>query len=143
MKGRKKTMKKIISLILVLAALFTTLITPTQAAQPDEISPRYVTAEDATTRLSIDSAGNVTVSVSLFGDFDVTEVSVTTYLEQKIGNTWYRARVNPWTYSTSNSYCTAIFSGHISNSGTYRARSTFTVTGSTVETIIVIGECTY
>lgn len=136
-------MKKIISFILILAALFATLIAPTQAAQLEEVSPHYVTTEDATTRLSIDSAGNVTVSVSLFGDFDVTEVSVTTYLEQKIGSTWYRARVNPWTYSTSNSYCTAIFNGHISNSGTYRARSTFTVTGSTVETITVISECTY
>lgn len=136
-------MKKIISLILVLAALFTTLITPIQAAQPAEASPYYVTAEDVTTRLSIDSAGNVTVSVSLFGDFDVTDVSVTTYLEQKIGSTWYRARVNPWTYSTSNSYCTAIFNGHISNSGTYRAKSIFTVTGSTVETITVTSESTY
>lgn len=136
-------MKKVISLILVIVSLFATLLIPAQAAQVDQVSPQYVTSDNAYTHLTISTSGEVKVVVKLTGMSDVAEISVTTYLEQKIGNTWYRARVNPWTYSTSNSFCATSFKCNISNSGTYRARSTFTVTGTTVETITVIDECTY
>ena len=136
-------MKKAISAILVLVVLFATLPAPIQAAQPNENSPQYVTAYDATTRLVIDDAGNATITVRLFGKSGVTNITVTTYLEQKIGSAWYRARVNPWVYETSNSFCAAVFNGHVNNSGTYRARSIFTVTGTTTETITVISESIY
>lgn len=136
-------MKKAISLILIIATLFATLLTPAQAAQADQISPQYVTSDNAYTNLTISTTGEVQVVVKLTGMSDVAEISVTTYLEKKIGNTWYRALVNPWTYSTTNSYCATSFTGNISNSGTYRARSTFTVTGSTIETITVTSESTY
>ena len=136
-------MKKTISVILVLVILCASLPASVQAAQPDEITPRYVTTNDARTRLSINSAGNATVCISFLGDAGVTEVSVTTYLEQLIGSTWYRARVNPWSYSANGSCCAATFSGHVNNSGTYRARSIFTISGTTIETFTVISECTY
>lgn len=136
-------MKKLISLILILATMLTTFAIPAYAAQPSEISPQYVTTQNAYTFLTINSTGQVRVSVLLDGYTDVTEVSVTTYLERKIGSTWYRARVEPWTYSESNSTFSTAFTGHVTDSGTYRARSIFTVTGTTVETITVIDECTY
>jgi len=136
-------MKKAISAILVLVVLCAALPAPIQAAQPDEVSPRYVTADYTTTDLTIDAAGNVSVNVALRGKSGVTNITVTTYLEQKIGSAWYRARVNPWVYETSNSVCAATFSGHVNNSGTYRARSVFTVTGTTTETITEISEYIY
>ena len=136
-------MKKLISLILILATMLTTFAIPPYAAQPGEISPQYITSKNAQTYLSIDSNGQVSISVIFNGTSDVSEASVTTYLERKIGSTWYRARVNPWTYSESDTSFLTVFSGHVTDSGTYRARSTFTVNGSTVETITVISECTY
>ena len=136
-------MKKAIYVILVLVVLCAALPTHTRAAQPNEVSPQYVTSESATSYLQIDNAGNVTISVRLFGDSGTIKINVTTYLEQKIGNTWHRARVNPWVYETSNSSCAAVFDGHVNNSGTYRARSIFTVTGATTETITVISEYIY
>lgn len=136
-------MKKVISVILVIAAIFTALLTPAQAAQPTEISPQYVTCQSVGTYLTIDSAGNVKVSIVLNGYTNITEVSVTTYLERENESIWYRVLLNPWTYSGSASSFTKVFTGQISTSGNYRARSTFTITGSTVETITVTDECTY
>ena len=136
-------MKKLISLILTLATMLTTFAIPAYAVQPSEISPQYITSENAYTRLTISDSGEVTVIVRLSSDINITDASVTTYLERKIGSTWYRARVNPWTYTECDSSFSAVFTGHVTDSGTYRARSTFTVNGSTVETITVISECTY
>ena len=134
----RKSLKALLA-ILIVAAVLSVSVIPNGAIEikrfyGDVDNDGYVTTNDARTRLSINSAGNATVCISFLGDAGVTEVSVTTYLEHLIGSTWYRARVNPWSYSANGSCCAATFSGYVNNSGTYRARSIFTISGTTIET---------
>lgn len=136
-------MKKVISLILVVASLFTALLIPVQAAQPDEISPQYVTAKNAYAHLAIGSSGDISITARLTGFSDVTKISVTTVLEKEIENIWGRVLIGPWTYSVNSSSLVKVFTGQINARGNYRAISTFTVTGDIVETITVIDECIY
>ena len=130
-------MKRMISVILAIAMMLAIFGVPVNAAQSNEASPRYIETKGANTYLSINDTGKVTISINCTGKTDVTKISVTTYLEYRIGSAWYRALVNPWSFTQNGSCLVQSFSGQISTSGTFRARSVFTVTGSTVETITV------
>lgn len=76
-------MRKILSCILILASIFA-LTLPAFAAQPPEIAPQYVNAQQAEVYLSINSSGLAAVTATCLGSIGLKKVSVTTYLEKRL-----------------------------------------------------------
>lgn len=139
-------MKKMIAITLTVFTLFACIL-PASAAQTPTVEPLYDNATIASVSLSIDSSGKATVKITLQGKSTLKSTSVTTYLEKKVGTQWVRVDIDAagdaWQYSTTSRAFQKIYSTTLSSSGQYRAVATFTLTGSTTETVTVNDTATY
>ncbi len=133
-------MKKIISCVLILAALLA-LVQPACAAQPPEIDAQYVNAIKTYVTLSISASGKATIVTSATAKTGVTNITAITRIQRKVGNSWIF--VENWRYSTTNRTFSKSYSTQLSVKGQYRAVTDFTLTGATTEYITNISTATY
>ena len=133
-------MKKSVTSILILAILFA-LAQPAFAAVPPSVDPQYTNAQSVSVSLNISSSGTATSLVRLTGKTGLTNASVTTYLEKKVGGLW--VPVDDWQYSTSVRVFSKTYSEQLSGSGEYRAVAKFTLKAATVENITVTSYDSY
>lgn len=131
-------MKKLIALVLVLAAMLS-VAQPALAALPDSVSPLYVHAERASILLNIDANGLATIDVSYAGSASVSNVKITTYLEKRVGGLWARVVTdqpnNEWVVSSSSVAVARSYTHQLDSAGQYRAVSVFVLTADPGETI--------
>lgn len=139
-------MKRILSLILIFAALLLTAA-PAYAALPPAAEPQYTDADNAIVSLSIDNSGNATLTLRIFGKASLTRTAVVSYLEKKVGSTWVRVDIdtpnNAWFYTTTNKNFSRSYQTQLTGSGEYRATCEFTFYGTVTETATKTALATY
>ena len=134
--------------MLVVALLFIAT-SPASAAVLPGVSPNYVNTEEASTRITIDNAGNVEVVVNCMAKPGTTKIYVSSYVEKQYGTTWVRVDNGQAGYAwqtTVNYFVLAdiyTFKLPSNSAGTYRVVSTFLVTASTTETIVLMDQYTF
>ena len=131
-------MKRILSLILIFAALLLTAA-PAYAALPPSAEPQYTDAAKAAVTLSIDDAGNAILTLFVTGKPSLTRTAVVSYLERKVGTNWVRVDIgtpnNAWIYTTKNQTFSRSYNTQLHSSGEYRATCEFTFYGTVTETV--------
>lgn len=113
--------------------------TTTEAAVSG-ITPYYDYTMMASSDLYISSSGKATVAISCCGMSNCTKISAETCLQRKVGIIWVKVNIgvsgNIWTSSTTSRDLNTSYSAMLSKSGTYRAKTIFTVySGSKSEKI--------
>lgn len=143
-------MKKILTLILVLAATLSCLSAPATAQVPDDlIMPYYVYTIDADVTLTINSSGKATVTATCLGVSGVTWIRATTHLEKKVNGVWQwvdlaNLESDQWDTSISSRDFSVTKTHQCTSRGTYRAVTVFIVkTASSSETFTVTDQATY
>lgn len=134
-------MKKVIAVILVLITMLS-IAFPASAAEA-----RYADAQTAICSLAISSSGKATIVVRITGYSSLTKSVAVTYIEKKVGSTWTRVDIgttdDTWQYTSTSANVAKTYSAQLSSIGEYRAVTTFTLTGSTVETVTKTSTATY
>lgn len=134
-------MKRVISAFLIFATIFV-VACPVQAAEP-----RYANASILTVSMSIGSSGTASIVVRMSGNTASAQVSVSTYVEKKVGTTWTRVDLGTtndvWEYTTANASLIKAYTAQLSSTGEYRAVAEFTLTGTTVEKVTKTATATY
>ena len=133
----KKIIKRIFVAILILCLTIVPL-SPVSAAVADgnEIMPYYNNVKSASTVISINSNGKLTITYSYSGSPSITTKAViTTYIEKKtLGLFWTRVdigttndewvdTINSYSYSGTRTY-------QLSSKGTYRVTTVYKIYGS-------------
>lgn len=143
------TLKKTFCMLLCVITCFFSFSISAQAAESD-ISPCYDYTRQTSSALGISNSGKATVSIGCTGlNSSVSKIKAETCLQRKVGLIWVKADIgttnNVWTDTTTNYYLNASHSATLSKSGTYRAKTIFTVyCGSNSEKITVYsGTSTY
>ena len=134
-------MKKIVSLILV-ALTVISLVSITAVA----VEPRWNNANSAIVSLEVNSSGKASVALNCAGITGVTtRITAETKIERKWGILWLDVDGAEWTDSTTNVFLSTGHSIQLSKTGTYRATTKFTVsgTGGSNDSITVRSEYTY
>lgn len=134
-------MKRIISSVLIFLVIIITAC-PIKATEL-----RYVNADILSVTMSIDSSGVASVMVKMTGNTSSAQVSVSTYIEKKIGVAWTRVDIGTtndvWVCNTTNASLMKTYTARLVGTGEYRAVAEFILIGSTVEEVIKISEVTY
>lgn len=96
------------------------------------ITPYYDYTRQVTSNLAISSSGKATISIGCTGiSGKVSKITAETCLQRKVGLIWVKVDIgrtnNVWTSSTTNYYLNTSYSTTLSKSGTYRAKTVFTV----------------
>ncbi len=133
----KKHIKRILAITLMLC-LFVTPIFSVSAAttSEEEIMPLYNNTTSATTTMSINSSGKMTICYNIIGvSSKTTKIVITTYIEKKtLGLFWKRVdngqSDKQWVKTVNNYYYTGSRSYQLSSSGTYRVTVKYKVYGS-------------
>ena len=140
-------MKKLISLLLVLALGISALLVPAWARDNEVASPYYVNTSSARTTIVIDDDGTASIQVYCLGLSNVNSIKATTYLEKKVNGSWVRVDIDQpndqWVSTTTLRVFSVTRTHQLASTGTYRAVTTFVVTASSAETITVYSEATY
>ena len=140
-------MKKLISLLLVLALGVSILLVPAWARDNEVASLYYVNTSSARTTIAIDDDGTASIQVYCLGLSNVKSIQETTYLEKKVNGSWTRVDIDQpndqWVSTTTLRVFSATRIHQLTSTGTYRAVTTFVVTASSSETITVYSEATY
>lgn len=134
-------MKKAISIVLVVLSIVSILGITAIA-----VEPRWNNANSATVVLLIDDNGVANVTFNCIGISNVTtKIVAETKLERKWGLLWLDVDGAEWTDTTTNSYLNAYHTFQLSKTGTYRATTKCTVsgTGGSNDSITVRSEDTY
>lgn len=134
-------MKKTIAIILVLVTMLS-ITFPVSAAEA-----RYVAANITTCTLSINASGKATILVRVSGDDTLTKSVAVTYIEKLVGSTWTRVDIgttnDTWSYTSTSASSAKTYSVQLSGTGSYRAVTVFTLTGSSTETVTKTATATY
>lgn len=136
-------MKKTISLLLVVLAVFS-LVSVTVSAVT--VEPRWNNSSAASVVLGIDDAGEAIITFNCMGISGVTtRITAETKLERKWGILWLDVDGAEWTDTTTNRNLTKTHEIQLTKTGTYRATTKFTVSGSggSNDSIKVTSEDTY
>lgn len=140
-------MKKLISLLLVLALGVSVLLVPVWARDNEVASPYYVNTSSARTTIVIDDDGTASIQVYCLGLSNVKSITATTYLEKKVNGSWMRVDIDQpndqWVSTTTLRVFSVTRTHQLTSTGTYRAVTIFVVTASSSETITVYSEATY
>ena len=121
-------MKKTISLLLVVLTVFSLASITVSAAT---VEPRWNNANTAVVVLGINSDGKASITFNCAGISGVTtKITAETKLERKWGIFWLDVDGGEWTDTTSNTYLAKKHEIQLTKTGTYRATTTFTVSGS-------------
>lgn len=134
-------MKKIIAAILTLVIMLPVAF-PASAAEA-----RMADAQSVVCTLSISSAGKATVTIRVTGNSTLTKAVAVTYLEKNVNGTWTRVDIgttnDTWSYTSTSTTVFKTFSAQLSGTGSYRAVTVFTLTGSSTETVTKTATATY
>lgn len=128
-------MIKRFSLFLCLVMCFCSTALNVQAEEDYGIMPLYSYTHNASSNISITSAGKATAAVYCMGyNGEVKKISAKTCIQKKFGLIWTKVNIgtsdNYW-YDTTTDYSLATsHSVNLSSSGTYRAKTTYTVYGT-------------
>ena len=140
-------MKKLITLLLVLALGVSVLLVPVWARDNEVASPYYVNTSSARTTIVIDDDGTASIQVYCLGLSNVKSITATTYLEKKVNGSWMRVDIDQpndqWVSTTTLRVFSVTRTHQLTSTGTYRAVTTFVVTARSAETITVYSEATY
>lgn len=134
-------MKKSIALLLAVLSVVSILGITVVA-----VEPRWNNANSAFVSLSINSGGKATITYNCAGISNVTTGIVgETKLERKWGILWLDVDGAEWTESTDGLVLSKSHTFQLSKTGTYRATTKFTVsgTGGSNDSIKVTSEDTY
>lgn len=135
------SMKKAISIVLVVLSIVS-IFGITAAA----VEPRWNNTATANVSLSINSSGKATVAFNCTGKTGkTTGITAETKLERKWGIFWLDVDGAEWTDTTTNIYLSTSHTFQLNKTGTYRATTKFTVsgTGGSDDSITVTSEYTY
>lgn len=129
-------MKRRIALLLTLLIALSNTTIIALAAQSDDtgIMPLYTYTHNASSSLGI-SNGKATAVVYCRGYSGSTKkITAETCIQKKFGLIWIKVDIgtsdNYWHDSTSNYYLSTSHSVSLSDSGTYRAKTEYVVTGT-------------
>ena len=118
----KKTIAIIITVLSVVSILGITAIA---------VEPRWNNTNAANVSLSINSNGKATVAFNCTGiTGKTTGITAETKLERKWGILWLDVDGAEWTDTTTNIYLSTSHTFQLSKTGTYRATTKFTVSGT-------------
>ena len=134
-------MKKALSLVLVIFTVVS-LVGITAVA----VEPRWNNTNTANVSLSVSSAGVATVAFNCTGKTGITTgITAETKLERKWGILWLDVDGAEWTDTTTKTYLSTYHTYQLTKTGTYRATTKFTVsgTGGSNDSITVRSEDTY
>ena len=138
-------MRKFASVLLV-AAILMSMIIPVSATE-NSIQPYYINTNQARVVMGINEDGLAEITVTCIGNSNATKIETVTYLERKVGSSWVRVNINQpnnqWEESVNACYLLKNYSFDLSVTGTYRAVTVFTVSGSETETYTLYREATY
>ena len=119
-------MKKAISLVLVLLTIIS-LVGITAVA----VEPRWNNTATAFTALTINNSGKATISYNCAGIGNITtSIVAETKLERKWGILWLDVDGAEWTVTTNSGVLSMDHYFQLSKTGTYRATTEFTVSGT-------------
>ena len=119
-------MKKMIAMLLVVLSVVS-IFCITVAA----IDPRWNNTNAANVSLDISSIGKATIVFNCAGITGrTTNITAETKLEKKWGLLWLDVDGAEWTDTTSNVIMTKTHTFQLSKTGTYRATTKFTVSGT-------------
>ncbi len=140
-------MKKVLALILAVISVVSLSVVMVQATSGNNgIMPCWNNANSASILLTINSSGKATITTNCFGINGVTtKIEAETKLERKWGLLWLDVDGAEWTASTTERYLTKEYTFQLSKTGTYRATTVYTVTGSggSADTITIRNQDTY
>lgn len=127
-----KLKRSFCTLLSIIVCLLSLNVPHIVEASSGDIMPYYDYTRQATSNLSISSAGKATISIGCTGiSGKVSKISAETCLQRKVGLIWVKVDIgktnNVWTSSTTNYYLNASYSTTLSQKGTYRAKTIFTV----------------
>ena len=135
------SMKKAISIVLVVLSIVS-ILGITAAA----VEPRWNNTASTLVSLVIDDNGSANVAFNCIGISNVTtSIKAETKLERKWGLLWLDVDGAEWIDTTTKSYLSTQHTFQLSKTGTYRATTKFTVsgTGGSNDSITVRSEDTY
>ena len=134
-------MKKAISIVLVVLSIVS-ILGITAAA----VEPRWNNTNAASVSLDINSSGKATVVFNCAGiTGKTTQITAETKIERKWGLLWLDVDGAEWTDTSTNVFMAKTHTFQLSKTGTYRATTKFTVsgTGGSNDSITVRSEDTY
>lgn len=134
-------MKKMIAMLLIVLSVIS-IFGITVAA----VEPRWNNAASAIVSLEINNNGIATVALNCAGIPSVTSIiTADTKIERKWGILWLDVDGAEWIDTTTNVFLSTGHSIQLSKTGTYRATTKFTVsgTGGSNDSIKCTSECTY
>lgn len=126
-------MKKILAVVIVVLTLMSSISLAASAiVEPDNgIEPLYNNTSIATVSLSINSSGLATIGVNCRGINGVTtQIVARSKLERKFGLLWLDVDGAVWTDTVYGHTLGKSHTFRLSKTGTYRLKTTFTVSGS-------------
>lgn len=124
-------MKKAIALLLAVLSIFSILGSTTFGVVAAGVEPRWNNTSTATVSLAINESGRATVSSVCNGISGVTtKITAETKLERKWGLLWLDVDGAEWTDTTTSWFLSKTHYVELSKTGTYRATTEYTVTGT-------------
>ncbi len=124
-------MKKTIALLLAVLSIFSILGSTAFGVVAAGVEPRWNNTSTATVGLGINENGRATVSLICNGKSGVTtKITAETKLERKWGLLWLDVDGAEWTDTTSSDYLAVTHYFQLSKTGTYRATTEYTVSGT-------------
>ena len=137
-------MKKTIALILAVLSIFSIVSSTAFGVLASGIEPRWNNTNSASTGLVIDSNGKATITLACVGKSGVTTgITAETKLERKWGLLWLDVDGGEWTDSTTQRYLSVNHYIQLSKTGTYRATTEYTVSGTGGANDVFECDCQY
>ncbi|MBQ7226687.1 MAG: hypothetical protein IJX02_08835 [Clostridia bacterium] len=124
-----KMRNKVISLMAVVA-LMLAMALPVFAVE-NGITPYYNNTASTEATFTIDENGLATIAFTCRGYRGTTsKIEVDTKIERQVGTSWVEVEGASWADESTLYYCSQSHSVELTQTGTYKATVTFTVTGS-------------
>lgn len=124
-------MKKALAFILAFVAVFSLVSFNMNNAEAIDIAPYLNNTTSATVSLTINSSGKATIGFNCRGISGVTtNITAETKLERKWGIFWLDVDGGEWTDTTTERFLSLTYYLQLSKTGTYRATTKFTVSGT-------------
>lgn len=122
-----ENMKKVLSLALVVLTVFSVVSVTATAL---DVEPRWNNTNSAISSLYINSSGRASVAFNCVGFTGTTSIKAETKLERKWGIFWLDVDGGEWTDTTNDNFISLTHYLQLSKTGTYRATTNFTVSGT-------------
>lgn len=124
-------MKKTIALLLAVLSIFSIVGSSAFGVVAAGVEPRWNNTSTATVGLYINENGRATVSLACVGIGGVTtKITAETKLERKWGLLWLDVDGAEWTDTTTEYALSVNHYAQLSKTGTYRATTKYTISGT-------------